>query len=114
MASCGVRCVVKFFVPGTENEGEAEELYENVRRFAVENCGPVTDRRISSIDFRDRGQLLHAQVGEVDPITGEMVIVILETPGNQPYLVCTPNRGVLRGMPVLVGKGKVRVITDFD
>jgi hypothetical protein len=29
------------------------------------------------------------------------------------YLVCTPNRGVLRGMPLLVGKGDALQVEDF-
>jgi len=40
-----------------------------------------------------------------------MLIAILE---SNTFLLCTPNRGVLRGEPIMVGKREVDYITDFD
>jgi hypothetical protein len=40
------------------------------------------------------------------------VIAILET-NAMAYLICTPNRGVLRGMPYFVRKDEVLSIVDF-
>jgi hypothetical protein len=57
------------------------------------------------------GRALQARVGEVDEIQGEMVYVIFE---SQAYLVCTPNRGLLRDMPILVGKNEVHHVVEFE
>jgi hypothetical protein len=102
---------MKFFVPEVDNEGKAEELYQATKKFAAETCWPVTDRRIQSIRFKDDGRPVLAMVGEIEPITGETVIAILE---SNTYLVCTPSRGVLRGQPILVGKREVVSVIDFD
>ena len=102
---------MKFFVPSAENENEAEDTYQATRKFAVENCWPVTDRRIQAIGFRDKGRSVTAEVGKIEPITGETVVAIFE---SRAYLVCTPNRGVLRGMPILVGRHEISSVTDFE
>ncbi|MFI5092695.1 MAG: hypothetical protein ACHQIK_04560, partial [Candidatus Acidiferrales bacterium] len=40
---------------------------------------------------------------------------IHRTPRNTPlYLVCTENRGVVRGMPIMVGKDEVSNAADFE
>ena len=41
----------------------------------------------------------------------EEVVAILE---SYTYLVCTYNRGVFRGEPVLVGKEEVKKIINFE
>ena len=50
------------------------------------------------------------EVGKPDPRNGELVVAILE---SIIYLVCTPNRGVLRGMPLLIAESELTDITDF-
>jgi len=105
---------MKFFVPSAQDEKAAEEIYEATKKFATENCGQLTDRRIQSIGFRDKGRFVSAEVGKIEPIAGETVVAILEQSGTGPYLVCTPNRGVIRGMPILVGKQEISSIADFD
>jgi hypothetical protein len=102
---------VKFFVPSAENDKAAEDIYQATKKFAVDNCWPVTDRRIQAIGFRDKGRFVTAEVGKIEPITGETVVAIFE---SRTYLLCTENRGVLRGMPILVGKHEVSSVTDFD
>ena len=54
---------------------------------------------------------MHATVGEIEPLGGETVVAILD---SNTYLVCTPNRGVLRGMPIMVGKQEVFDVEDFE
>jgi hypothetical protein len=102
---------MKFFVPDVENEEKAERLYQATKKFAAETCWPVADRRIQSIRYKHDGKPFLAMVGEVEPITGEKVIAILE---SNTYLVCTSSRGVLRGQPILVGKNEVTSVIDFD
>ena len=103
---------MKFFVPKTKDEVEAQQIWEATKKFAEETMGwKVSDRRIFSIAYRHDGKDSYVEVGKPDPDIQEPVLVILE---SNAYLVCTPNRGVLRGMPLLVGKEEAREIRDFE
>ena len=66
----------------------------------------VTERALKRLLAKD----YCVEVGKPDPRNGELVIAILE---SITYLVCTPNRGVLRGMPILIGKSELKDIADF-
>lgn len=92
----------KFFLPYASNEQIAEETWQGIRKFAEETTGwPVDEnQRIFSLAFTHNGTDYYAEVGKPEPLTGEPVIAILS---SATYLICTPNRGVLRGMPILVG-----------
>jgi hypothetical protein len=50
-------------------------------------------------------------VGEPEEVTGEPVIAILQ---SNCLLICTPSRGVFRGMPILVGEDEVSYVEEFD
>jgi len=103
---------VKFFIPAEDNPEKAEGLYQAIKKFAQQNMAwEITDRRIRSIRYRHERKDLVATVGEPEPRTGEPVIAILE---STTFLVCTPNRGVLRGMPIMVGKHEVFTSEDFE
>ena len=103
---------MKFFVPGVKDEAQAQYIWEGTKKFAEETLlWKVTDRRIFSISYIDNRRNVTAEVGKPAPETGETVFVILE---STTYLVCTANRGVRRGMPLLVGKHEVYAITDFE
>jgi len=102
---------MKFFVPEAENETEALSVWKATRKFAEETLGwEVSERRIFRISYRHDGKAYSVEVGKPDPRIGEVVLVILE---SNTYLVCTPNRGVLRGMPILVGRNEVERTADF-
>ena len=102
---------VKFFIPKTKDDAQAEEVWESVKKFAEENLGwDVSNRRIFSITYHKHGKDYYVEVGKPDPRNGELVITILD---SDTYLVCTPNRGVLRGMPILVGVSELREVMDF-
>ncbi len=102
---------MRFFVPETKNETEAQTVWEATKKFAEETLRwEVSERCIFSIAYQHDGKDYYAEVGKPDPRIGELVLVILE---SDTYLVCTPNRGVLRGMPILVGRNEARKITDF-
>ena len=102
---------VKFFIPKADGIIQAEEVWESVKKFAEKNLEwDVTDRRIFSIAYQKHGKDYYAEVGKPDPRNGELVIAILD---SVTYLVCTPNRGVLRGIPILVGDSELRKITEF-
>lgn len=102
---------MKFFIPKAKNDVQAQEVWESVKKFAEKTLDwEVSDRRIFSIAYQKHGEDYYVEVGKPDPRNGELVIAILE---SITYLVCTPNRGVLRGMPILVGESELKDITDF-
>ncbi len=102
---------MKFFLPHAQTEDLAEHTYEAIKLFVKDNlrCN-ISDRRIFRIEYFN-GKDHEAEVGKVTDVNGEEVIAILE---SFVYLVCTPNRGVLRGMPILVGTNEVFSISDFE
>jgi hypothetical protein len=103
---------MKFFIPGAEDAEKAEEVWEATRKFAKETMGwEIGAARIRSMTYKDQGKVVQAIVGQPAPRHGEAVIAILE---SNTYLVCTPSRGVLRGMPIMVGKHEVLQLEQFE
>ena len=103
---------MKFFIPGKTDEKEALALYKAIKAFAMDQMNrEISEKRIFRLSYVHGGIPGIAEVGKPDPDTGEIIFAILE---SDPYLVCTPNRGVARGMPLLVGVSEVRSIIEFD
>ena len=103
---------MRFFVPEAKDDTQAQAVWEATKRFAEENLKcQISERRIFSITYHRHGEDYYVEVGKPDPRTGEPVLVILE---SNPYLICTPNRGVLRGIPILVGHDTIERILDFQ
>jgi len=108
---------MKFFLPHAKNKEQAEKNYEAIKRFAKDTLGwNVKDRRIFRIKYTHDGKNHYAEVGKTEQIEGEEVIAILESGYSDTivYLICTPNRGVVRGMPILVGENEAYSVVDFD
>jgi hypothetical protein len=103
---------MKFFVPNYTDDAKAKAAFEATRKFAGETLGwQISERGVFRLKFRAEGGTVTAQVGQDDPTTGEPVFAILE---SNAYLVCTHNRGVARGEPVLVGRDEVTEVEYFD
>lgn len=103
---------MRFFIPGAETPEEAEQVYAATKKFAAETMGwEIGDGRIRSITYTDKGKSVRATVGEPEPREGQLVVAILD---SNTYLVCTPNRGVIRDMPIMVGKLEVTHVDWFD
>ena len=103
---------MKFFIPYAKDKKQAEEVLQGIKKFAKETIGwDITDRRIFSLNYTHEGRKYHSEVGKTDDRVGEKVIAILE---SNTYLVCTQNRGVVRGGPVLVGKMEATRVIDFE
>jgi hypothetical protein len=106
---------MKFFLPAAKDEAEAETLYEGIRKFNAEQMGAtLSPRRIYSVDGRHDGKDFTATVGRPFERLGEPVIAILLDTTRNCYFICTPNRGVLRGMPYLSGHEEIRYSQDFE
>jgi hypothetical protein len=103
---------MKFFIPTVGDPEKAEELYQATKKLAADTKGwSIVARRIRRITFWDRGKIVEAAVGGREPCESELVIAILE---SENYLICTPNRGVLKGDPLMVGKRDVIDSEDFE
>ena len=104
---------MRFFVPAAQNDQNAEKVVVAAKKFAKMTMGwDTTERKIYGLKYRHDGKDYTAMVGDNEPRTGEMVIVILES--DPVFLVCTPNRGLIRGEPMLVGKNEVSSVIDFE
>lgn len=103
---------MKFFIPLAKDKEQRDRVYKSIREFVSQEYGEITDRKIYRIDFRHDGEPYKAIVGEETSFNNELVIAILES--KSVFLVCTPNRGVKRGGPILIGKNYSTKPTDFN
>ena len=87
------------------------ELYIGINKFAEEEFGETTFRKIFRITFRHNSHQGIEELGQLAQ-NQELVFAILEA--DNAYLVCTENRGVLRGSALLVGKRDVISIVYFS
>ena len=70
-------------------------------------------KRYYEIFYRDKGTDLHARVGDNDPLERELVVAIFRAKHTTgPFMVCTPNRGVVRGGPIFASGDATAV--EFD
>jgi len=101
-----------FFVPFADTAETADSVYASVREFMGKVAFRPTDRRIYRVHYRHNGRQYVSTVGEREP-EGETVIAILEAYNPTPlYMICTPNRGVVTGDPILAGD--VQMVVDFS
>ena len=103
---------MKFFVPHARDEQETSSVIKLISEFTG---FPIPSPKIYSIRYRHNRIFMSATVGE-DPYKYYQekgpVIAILEKDGL--YAICTPNRGVVRGEPILVGSPSVQQVIHFD
>ena len=103
-----------FFVPGCKDISESNNKWSSVKKYIGESLKrEINYKRIFSLEYKEKGSYIVAEVGKREPTEGEIVIMILESPEMDCYFICTENRGTLKGMPFLVGRKEVRVITIF-
>lgn len=71
---------MKFFIPGAKDAGQAEEVYESVRKFnSGQMQATLSPRRIYRVGGVHDGKAFMAAVGEKFERLGEEVIAILRT-----------------------------------
>jgi len=104
--------VPKFFVPYAEDEAQSERVWQATRAFMKDQGHNVHERRIYSIRYHHNGKECFDKVGGMDRYGYEEILVILET--DSVYLCCTKNRGVIRGEPILIGKGYGTYTVEFQ
>jgi hypothetical protein len=108
---------MKFFIPNAKDDEQRDSIYSAIIKFAEEQTGwKVKSRKIYRIFYKHNGQRYENKVGEPEKINGvtmgETVFAILES--SVTFFVCTPNRCVLRGFPILVGREEIMEIEDFE
>jgi len=105
-------------MPHVTNGGSALEAYEAIKKHVAQVVGvrSFSDRRVRRIGFSHNAKQITAEIGKVMRMReiSEEVFAILYEPDRNLYHVCTPSRGVLRGMSVLVGVDEVSLVEDFD
>ena len=103
---------MKFFVPGIEDKGKAEEAWRAAKKFAEKTLDwEISNRRIFRIYYRDKGKDVHLEVGQLSPDNRESVLMILR---SNTYLICTVTCGFLCGMPLLIGKDETWRVEYFE
>jgi hypothetical protein len=105
---------MEFFIPNLKDKPEkAEELLKAIRDFAKDNFQwKITNRRIYQIHYLQDGKPIKDVVGQISDVNHELVMAILES--GPVYLVCTPSRGVYKGIPIMVGNHEVAFVEDFE
>ncbi|MEA5449448.1 hypothetical protein VB780_12765 [Leptolyngbya sp. CCNP1308] len=104
---------MSFFVPTAQNPEEAEKVYRAVAEFVE---APINERRVRKLQWRHNGMNMECEVGEKLPAyfrTGDEVVVAIFD-SSQCYKVCTYSRGVVRGDPILAGKGEGTYASFFE
>jgi hypothetical protein len=106
---------MKFFIPSAKDSAQVNEVYEGTRKFVGQQmAATLSPRKIYRLEFVHEGKACTATVGETFERLHEPVIAILFDASRNLYLICTPNRGVLRGEPYLAGSSEIRSVEDFD
>ena len=103
---------MKFFVPGASCTDEAEAVLQSITRLEKRPV-PAPDERIFRLTYEHNGRRYVAEVGQpLDPYysTKGAVIAII---GGHPLMICTPDRGVIRGFPIYVGTHCVEHVEYF-
>ena len=103
----------KFFVPHAKDADQAESLWKSTKLFNEEQSSRlISDRRIHGLSYSHDGTKYHDDIGKKHALLGEEVLVILDA--GDLFMVCTENRGVVRGGPFLVGKHWDTRETEFE
>src|SRR5437870_10009344 len=106
---------MKFFIPFAKDQDQERNVYDGIRKFLSQELGAAfTDRKVFSLRYHHEGKSYYAEVGKEHSLNKEPVIAILYEDLRKLYHVCTPNRGVVRGMSILVGWNEVDEVYDFD
>jgi hypothetical protein len=105
--------VTRFWVPAAGSDSAAEEVWQATLTFQRQQAPNwVFDQtRWESLRWVHEGKKYATAVGEREPYTGETTLVILR---SNTFCVCTANRGVLRGGPVLIGLEEVLEAVPFE
>lgn len=104
-----------FFIPLAKDKEQEKRVLKSIIEFNKEQLGADIDsQRIQKLDYTHDGKNYIAEVGKPHVYNKEPVIAILHDKLRDLYLVCTTNRGVVGGIPIMVGKNEVNQKTLFN
>lgn len=102
---------MNFFLPAAADPEVAEEFLCAVKSFTEDATGwTVLPGRACSIEYWEEGDLKRVTVGNL--YEGETVECILNS--DRLMLVCTANRGIGWGAPIIVDKVAVATVRWFN
>ncbi len=103
---------MKFFIPLAEDDAQAERVISATSEFTKH---VIPSPRIYSIEYEHHDKRMKATVGENPDSYYQEIGPVICILGNDNLLaVCTRDRGVARGEPILVGRQSVVSISYFD
>jgi len=106
---------MKFFIPTVKDKAKEDQVYMRIKKLLKNELGAFTsERRIFKLAHRYKGKEYIAEVGKIHPLNREPVIAIIYEGNRKIYYICTPTRGVIRGMPILCGGDHVISFEDFE
>lgn len=105
---------MRFHVPFTECEEQAEAIWSGLRERLLDVGVPTTRRRIRGLSLDDRRPGWRLEIGDLTPDTHEPVLVILESVELDLYYVFTPAHGLLGGEPYPLALPEHGSAIDFE
>lgn len=105
---------MRFFVPSANDSRHAEELYRRLRDNVMASIGPVSDRRIYRLKFKqDDGQRTAAVGSDKHGLGNAPVLAIFEGSDGVHY-VCTQKSEPFDGEPHPIDRNAVIEAEDFS
>jgi hypothetical protein len=103
---------MEFTVPAASSLDQALDVFNNTKRFMNDKGFYPVNKAVQHIEYTHDNKREVAEVNEFATITKERVIIIFEC--KNLFLICTRDRGVLRGDPILVGRDEIDKVIYFD
>jgi len=105
----------KFFIPVAGSKADEEEVYLAIKKFVEKQTGAfLSSRRVFNLTHREGQEEILAEVGMIYPTNGEQVAAILYEENWRLYYICTTDRGVGKGIPILCGEEDIISCEDFE
>ena len=103
---------MKFFIPHAKNDAEAERVIVATSEFVKL---PIPNPRIYAITYEHNRIKMKGIVGEKPNSYYQVTSPIICILGDEHlYGICTLYRGVIQGVPILVGGDKIISIEYFE
>ena len=101
---------MKFFIPSASSDAHAESVLSSIAK-RIGASIPTPQQRIFKLSYSHNARDFDVEVGKRMPRYyqegDQEVIAIL---GHDPFFICLPKRGAIRGDPILVAASSVHHI----
>ncbi|MBV9155107.1 MAG: hypothetical protein JO097_02525 [Acidobacteriaceae bacterium] len=105
---------MRFFVPSANDLHQAEEMYRTIRERVAASAGPVKDRRIYRLKFKQEGTQHTALVGSDRHAFGNQPVLAIFEGSDGVHYVCTQAGSASDGEPHPVDRNAVVEAEDFS